>query len=233
VNAALAGEPSSYHPILTTGEGTANPIRSPSDRVIELGDPAFATIGMWGGNCGRGGSIAAREADLPPHAAGLIERLAIPYWRTIVAWYEGVRVGMTGDSAYRMLTEACRIEGLRSTLFVAHLQDWEDCPNSPMRPGIQRPLRSGMLLAVDIFVDANGPQGMVHCEDTVALADIELRAELSDRYPEVWRRVEGRRRFLVERLGIDVNPDILPFSVIPAYLPPLWLAPEMALAMVT
>jgi Xaa-Pro aminopeptidase len=227
--AGLAGEPCAYHPILTTGEGTSNGIRSPSDRVIELGDAAFATIGMWGGNCGRGGSVATATADLPARNADLIERLAIPYWRTIVAWHEGIRIGMTGDDAYRMLAEACRIEGLRATLFVAHLQDWEDCPNTPMRPGLDRPLRSGMVLAVDMFVDANGPQRMIHCEDTVALADDELRAELRDRYPDVWRRIADRRDFLVHQLGIEVSPDILPFSVIPAYLPPLWLAPDMAL----
>jgi hypothetical protein len=81
---------------------------------------------------------------------------------------------------------------------------------------------------VDIFIDTNTSQRMIHCEDSVALADEALRAELRDRHPGLWQRVQRRRTFLTETLGIRVSDDILPFSVMPAYLPPLWLAPDRA-----
>jgi hypothetical protein len=34
-----------------------------------------------------------------------------------------------------------------------------------------------------------------------------------------------------ESLGIDLHPDVLPFSNIPAYLPPFLLSPGQAMTM--
>ncbi|HEU4895593.1 MAG TPA: hypothetical protein VFT85_07125, partial [Acidimicrobiia bacterium] len=68
-------------------------------------------------------------------------------------------------------------------------------------------------------------------EDGIALADAELRQQVASRYPEMWQRIEGRRRFMIEELGIDLHPDVLPFSNIPAYLPPFLLRPELVMAM--
>ena len=86
-----------------------------------------------------------------------------------------------------------------------------------------------MLFASDIFSNTNGPQQMVHCEDNVAVANEELRAELAERHPQVWMRIMARRQFMREELGIQVSDDLLPFSVAPAYLPPFWLTPAMAI----
>jgi hypothetical protein len=225
------GEPFSYHPILTSGPDIPNGLRSPTNRIVELGDAVFVTIGMWGGNCGRGGILGTSEADCRPENAGFLERVAIPYWRTIVAWFETVRVGVSGGDVYRTLAEFCREQGFRPALGTGHLQDWEDWPNTPIRCGSSDVIKSGMLFASDIFSDANGPQRIAHCEDTVAVADQDLRAELTERHPKVWGRISARRRFMRELLGIQVPDDLLPFSVAPAYFPPFWLAPDMAVRM--
>ncbi|MBT8197969.1 MAG: hypothetical protein KJO84_05650, partial [Acidimicrobiia bacterium] len=68
-------------------------------------------------------------------------------------------------------------------------------------------------------------------EDGVALADEELRSEFADRYPDAWARIEARRVFMRDQLGIDLHPDVLPFSNIPSYLAPFLLRPELAMTM--
>ena len=53
------GEPLSYHAVLASGPDVAVGLRSPSSRRLELGDAAIVGIGLWGGNCARGGLVAA------------------------------------------------------------------------------------------------------------------------------------------------------------------------------
>jgi hypothetical protein len=66
-------------------------------------------------------------------------------------------------------------------------------------------------------------------EDTIALADEPLRAAFSRQYPEAWDRIQARRAFMREALGISLQPEVLPFSNLPAYLAPFWLAPRLAM----
>jgi hypothetical protein len=56
-------------------------------------------------------------------------------------------------------------------------------------------------------------------------------SELASRYPDAWHRITARRRFMAEDLGIDLHPDVLPFSNIPVYLPPFLLGPTRAMTM--
>jgi hypothetical protein len=35
---------------------------------------------------------------------------------------------------------------------------------------------------------------------------------------------------MIEKLGIKLKPEVLPFSNIPAWLPPFWLAPDKVMA---
>lgn len=66
-------------------------------------------------------------------------------------------------------------------------------------------------------------------EGGLAIADAALRAEFEARYPDAWARVTARRGFMREILGIDLHPDVLPFSNLPAYLPPFLLRPDRAM----
>jgi hypothetical protein len=65
----------------------------------------------------------------------------------------------------------------------------------------------------------------------VALADASLRRAFAAQYPEAWSRIERRRAFMQKKLGIALKPEVLPFSNIPAWLPPFWLAPQKVMAM--
>jgi hypothetical protein len=69
----------------------------------------------------------------------------------------------------------------------------------------------------------------LNCEDSVSFAGEELRAELKTLYPEVHARIEARRSFMADALGVSVKPSILPLSNIPLCLAPFWLASDKLL----
>ena len=98
-----------------------------------------------------------------------------------------------------------------------------------MAPGSAIELRSGMALQVDIIPATGSDYFTTNIEDGLALADESLRRAFAAGYPAAWERIAARRRFMRDALGIDLHPDVLPFSNIPAYLPPFLLRPEQAM----
>ncbi len=87
---------------------------------------------------------------------------------------------------------------------------------------------SGMLLQVDIIPSVPG-YGGVSAESTVALADDALKTEIQRQYPEMWERIQQRRAYLKQVLGIAVSEDILPMCSTVAYLRPYLLDKTCAL----
>ena len=98
-----------------------------------------------------------------------------------------------------------------------------------MRPGSTDALRSGMVFQVDVIPTPMPPGAALNCEDAVAIADAGLRAEIAAKHPEAWARIEARRAFLRDSLGVPLRDAILPLSNIPLALPPLWLAHDRLL----
>jgi hypothetical protein len=88
-----------------------------------------------------------------------------------------------------------------------------------------------MALQVDIIPATGTDYFTTNIEDGIALADASLRNEFATRFPDAWRRIEARRSFMADALGIELHPDVLPFSNIPAYLPPFLLRPDRAMTL--
>jgi hypothetical protein len=86
-----------------------------------------------------------------------------------------------------------------------------------------------MAFQVDIIPATGTDWFTTNIEDGIALADAALRERFAGSYPEAWARIEARRAFMADRLGIALHPDVLPFSNLPAYLPPFLLAPDRAM----
>jgi hypothetical protein len=107
-----------------------------------------------------------------------------------------------------------------------HLDEW---PSSPVYPGSDVTLSSGMALQLDIIPATGTAYPTTNIEDGVALADEAARDDLAARYPALWQRVTTRRQFMAEVLGIRLRPDVLPLSDLAGYLPPYWLAPHLAM----
>jgi len=212
------GEPLSYHPVLASGPDVAVGLRSPSARRLELGDAAIVGVGLWGGNCARGGLVAG-AADNEVY----IEGLAVPYWRAIATWYESLELGVAGGDVFEEITSLLAGEAFASSLNPGHLIHYEEWLDSPIRAGSSDPIASGMVIQSDIIPTGIRPGWTANCEDTVAIADGALRAELEERHPELWSRVTARRAFMRDRLGIQVRDEVLPLSPTAGYFPPFWL----------
>ena len=86
-----------------------------------------------------------------------------------------------------------------------------------------------MTLQCDIIPATGTPYFTTNIEDGVALADESLRDAFSAAYPDAWGRIQARRHFMTETLGIDLHPDVLPFSNLAAHLPPLLLRVDAAM----
>ena len=226
-----AGEPLSMHPIVASGApGEAiNGLRSPSGRRLGRGDGITVGVGYWGSLCCRAG-ILTDEPD-----AAFVDQYVRPYFGAVATWYEAIRIGATGGAVQAAIddTLAAAEASFRPMLNPGHLISYDEWVHSPIRPGSGERLASGMVLQGDIIPTPLPPGTALNCEDTVALADDALRAELARDYPALWRRVEARRAFMIDALGLKLAPDLLPLSFANAYLAPFWLAEELVCVRVT
>ena len=223
------GLPFSYHPLVLSGERAALGLASSSSRVLRRGDPVSAALGYWGSNIARGGFLAAVAADLPAGVSDYVDRLVAPYFACACEWYETIGIGVTGGElfglAQRHLGDPFFGVQLNPGHFI-HLDEW---PSSPVFPGSDVPLRSGMTLQIDIIPATGTAYHTTNIEDGVALADGAARAELAAWYPRTWARICRRREFMAGQLGIHLKPEVLPLSNLAGYLPPYWLAPDLAM----
>ncbi len=225
------GSPLSCHLMLTAGPRASLGLLSPGDRPIEKGDRFTVAFGIWGAlNC-RAGFVAEGPADLPVEIEDYVDRLVGPYFEAVAEWYGALHVGQRGGALQEIIDR--RLGDPFFGIFLnpghqIHLDEWV---NSPVGPGSDIELASGMALQVDIIPATGTDYFTSNIEDGIALADESLRKTLSDRYPEAWGRITARREFMRESLGIDLHPDVLPFSNIPAYLPPFLLRPDRVMTM--
>jgi hypothetical protein len=228
----ITGLPLSCHVMLSAGPRAFMGLPSPSLRRIERGDPFTTAYGVWGGLTSRAGFVVETAGELPPAVADYAERLVAPYFEAVAAWYEHLQIGVTGGELYRVIHERIGDPFFGVGLNPGHLIHLDEWVNSPICAGSGARLRSGMALQVDVIPATGSPYFTTNIEDGIALADQDLRAAFADRYPEAWSRIQARRSFMENALGIQLKPEVLPFSNIPAYLPPYLLAPCLAMRMV-
>ncbi len=230
-NAGLNGLPLSAHLMFSTGDRAHLGLSSPSGRQMERGDPIFCALGYRGGMTARGGWLVEDETELPAASADYLDRLVIPYFATVAAWYEAVGIGVAGGDLQELVDGMLAAAGLATALNPGHLIHLEEWMHSPVNPGSEIKLRSGMLIQCDIIPVVATDYHTVNAEDTIALADEALRGELRVEYPQVWARIEVRREFMRYALGIELRPEVLPFSGPPALVRPFTLAPQRAMRM--
>ena len=228
---ALDGFMQSIHINMCSGPRAKYGLPSPSLRIIERGDPIVVGHGLMGAlNC-RAGWMVASADELQPSIRDYIDKLVAPYFSAAVAWYETLGIGVTGgeiyDAAMRHVGDPFFGIGLNPGHLI-HLDEWL---HSPIRKGSSMKLVSGMALQCDIIPATGTDYFTSNIEDGVALADAETRAALQRDFPETWSRIVKRRAFMTDVLGIRLKPEVLPFSSIPAWLPPFWLGPGKAMAM--
>ena len=135
-----------------------------------------------------------------------------PYFSAIVAWYEQVGIGGSGDELQTAVEDALEDHSIGIALNPGHYIHLDEWVHSPVYPGSTIRLRSGMLIQCDIIPVVEAKYHSTNAEDTIALADSALQSQLATAYPELWRRVQSRRAFMQDVLGIQLKPEVLPFS---------------------
>ena len=225
------GMPLSCHLMLSSGDRATLGLLSPSDRRIERGDRFTVAFGIWGAlNC-RAGFVVDDAAELPAEIGDYVDRLVAPYFAAVAEWYGALRIGQTGGALHEIISRHLGDPFFGIFLNPGHQIHLDEWVNSPVAPGSRVELRSGMALQVDIIPATGTEYFTTNIEDGVALADDTLRAAFAERYPDAWARIQERRRFMADALGIELHPDVLPFSNIPAWLPPFLLRPDRAMTM--
>ena len=225
------GWPLSCHLMLTAGERATFGLLSPGDRVIERGDRFTTAFGIWGAlNC-RAGFAVEDGSELPDGIRDYVERLVGPYFAAIAEWYGALRVGQTGGELHAIVDRHLGDPFFGIFLNPGHQIHLDEWVNSPISAGSTTELRSGMAFQVDVIPATGTDYFTTNIEDGIALADTSLRETFAASYPDAWRRIEARRAFMANALGIDLHPDVLPFSNIPAWLPPFLLGTGRAMTL--
>lgn len=228
----LNGLPLSCHLMLSAGPRAFMGLPSPSMRKIGRGEPFTVAYGVWGALNARAGWVAKSAAELPAEIQDYVEKLVKPYFEAIVAWYEHIGIGVTGGELYDIIHDRIGDPFFGVTLNPGHYIHLDEWVHSPIYKGSDIRLKSGMALQVDVIPATGTPYFTTNIEDGIALADENLRHEFATKYPEAWGRIQARRAFMENVLGIRLKPEVLPFSNIPAYLPPFLLSPYQAMRMV-
>jgi hypothetical protein len=219
-----AGEVFSAHLMFSAGNADEPMVgmRSPGGRTIRSGDCAAAAIGYWGGLSCRAGLVSTYDDAFLAIAAA--------YFEGLLAWYETADIGVAGSAILEGVAAVLARGGLRSALNPGHLTGHDEWIHTPIRPGSTERIVSGMPFQVDIIPTPMPAGFALNCEDGVAFADAALRDALKARHPAVFERIEARRQFMRDSLGVAVKDSILPLSSTPLCLPPFWLAPGKLLA---
>ena len=223
------GAPLSCHLMLSSGPRASLGLPSPTDRVIERGDRFTTAFGIWGALDCRAGFVVADASELPEPIEDYVERLVAPYFEAIVEWLEALRVGQLGGVLHEIIERRLGDPFFGIFLNPGHLIGLDEWVHTPITSGSDIPLRSGSALQVDVIPATGSDYFTTNIEGGLALADASLRDELATAFPETWSRMQQRRAFMHDALGIRLHPDVLPMSNLPAYLAPFLLAPEQAM----
>jgi hypothetical protein len=223
------GIPWSMHPVLSAGPRAKVGLCSPSMRRIQQGEPLMMGFGVWGALNARAGFVVETADQLPGDIRDYVDKLVAPYFRAVVEWYERIGIGVAGGELYAIIHKHLGDPFFGIGLNPGHLIHLDEWLHSPIYQGSTLRLKSGMALQVDVIPATGTPYFTTNIEDGIALADETLRDEFARKYPEAWGRIQVRRRFMGDVLGIRLKPEVLPFSNIPAYLPPYLLSPRVAM----
>ena len=225
------GWPLSCHLMLTAGDRATLGLLSPGDRPIERGDRFTTAFGIWGALTCRAGFVVEEAAELSEPIRDYVDRLVAPYFAAIAEWYGAIRIGQTGGALFDIIDRHLGDPFFGIFLNPGHQLHLDEWVNSPIFADSTIELRSGMAFQVDVIPATGTEYFTTNIEDGIALADASLRSAFAERHPAAWDRIKRRRAFMADQLGIELHPDVLPFSNMPAHLPPFLLRPDRAMSL--
>ena len=225
---AADGQRHSVVTIMATGARFEKANLYPGNKQIQCGDKISITTGFKGGLQSRAGYAVECAEQLPEKEQDYLKAVAIPYFQAVKTWLETIKIGINGNDLYEAVEAVLPKEDYGWTLNPGHLCADEEWMSSPVYPASKEVLKSGMLLQIDIIPSVDG-YGGVSCESGILLADEDLRRDIMQNYPAMWSRMEKRRAYMQDVLGIRIHEEVLPTSMATAYLRPYLLNKELAL----
>jgi hypothetical protein len=226
--ARIAGLPLGCHPTFATGQRRTQGLSGPTGERIVRGEPLGFNVSHWGSNICRAGWIADGPADLPGPARDYIEAFAGPYVATMSRWLSMATPGTPGGEIFDMIHAELPDDRYSITLNPGHLIAYEEWTSSPIFAGSDLPLRSGMVLQVDV-IPWHPVYASTRMEEGVVVADDALRADLTAAYPGVAARIAARRAFMTGVLGYDVPDSVLPLADSAGRVAPFLMSPDRVL----
>ena len=223
------GEPLSCHMTLVTEANRQLGLSGPVGARIESGSPLASNIAYWGSNICRAGWVAGSADDLAPSARDYVEAFAGPYFAAMAEWFGLLRIGTPGGKLSELVADRLPFDRFGIFLNPGHLIHLDEWVSSPIFPGSDIPLHSGMAIQVDV-IPSSPTYFSTRMEDGVVLADATLRDSLRALYPDCFARCQKRRAFMIDVLGIDLPEEILPLSNMPAIVAPFFLKPHQIFA---
>lgn len=216
--------------ICATGERFEKANLYPSTKKVRIGDKFSVTTGFSGGLTSRAGYVVNNAAELPENAKNYLECIAKPYYGAIAAWLENIRIGISGNELYHLIETVLPQEKYHWYLNPGHLCAEEEWLSSPIYKDSPIPLKSGMILQLDIIPSLTG-YGGASAENGIALADETLRAAIEEKYPLLWKRFIRRRKYLEDVLHLHLHDEVLPLTDTVAYYRPFFLNKKCALVL--
>ena len=153
-----------------------------------------------------------------------------PYFEVMSEWFSKLKIGVAGGELYETVMSGLPFDQFGITLNPGHLIHMDEWVSSPIFPGSDLPIRSGMAIQVDV-IPSSPVYFSTRMEDGLVMADKTLRQAIREEYPESYSRCAARRRFMMETLGIELAEEVLPLSNIPALVPPFFLEPNTVFRM--
>ncbi len=223
--AQFSGEPLGCHMTLITGDNRDCGLIGPVGATVRRGDPLGTNICYWGSNICRAGWVVSSARDLPAGAQDYVEHFAGVYFEVMSDWFSMLRIGTPGGELARLVDEKLPFDKYGIFLNAGHLIHLDEWVSSPIYPGSDVLLHSGMVMQADV-IPSSPVYFSTRIEDGIVIADRALRNQMESAYPECYARCQERRAFMINVLGIDLPDDVLPLSNIPAIVPPFFLEPN-------
>lgn len=225
------GQPLSVTTIVASGDRFTDAVVFPRNKKVQVGERFSVTLGLRGGLTSRAAYVAKEESQLPEAEKDYLRKVAIPYYKAAVTWYETVGEGVRCEDIYQAVDEILPKELFHWTLNPGHFTDNEEWSASPIYPGSPVILKSGMILQMDIIPSVPGYAG-ISAEDGVVLADEKLAGQIQNEYPQTWRRMQSRRDYMIHTLGIHLKDGVYPMSDMCGYLRPFLLEKDKAFSVI-
>lgn len=223
----IYGQHHSVVTIAATGNRFEKAYLYPKNKAVTLGDKISLTVGYRGGLSSRAGYAVHEETELQDKS-DYLDVVVKPYYKAIVAWLENIHCDMPAIDLYNLIEEVLPKEKYHWHLCPGHLTAEEEWLSSPIYEGTKEILKSGMIFQTDIIPSIPG-YGGTSVESTIVLADKQLRDEIKEKSPQLWKRFELRREYIINELNIALSEDVLPMCSTLAYLRPFMLNKNKAM----